>query len=144
MVCLGLAPPPPPALGCPHHRVGPCRLRPGGGAPPRCAAGITTHIVDDVEEARSNTAKYPQSLNVIEGPLMQGMATIGEMFGSGKMFLPQVIKSARSPAEPPRAHVRAGAWIGRRVLARPVPASGSAQPSNLSFGGAAKAWRART
>ena len=39
--------------------------------------------------------KYPRPLNVIEGPLMKGMAVVGELFGSGKMFLPQVIKSAR-------------------------------------------------
>ena len=38
---------------------------------------------------------YPRPLNVIEGPLMTGMATVGDLFGAGKMFLPQVIKSAR-------------------------------------------------
>ncbi|VDD92473.1 unnamed protein product [Enterobius vermicularis] len=57
--------------------------------------GIDEYIVDDVEEARTNTTKYPRPLNVIEQPLMSGMAVVGDLFGSGKMFLPQVIKSAR-------------------------------------------------
>ncbi len=54
--------------------------------------GITTHIVDDTEEARLQ-AKFP--VEVIEGPLMTGMNVVGDLFGSGKMFLPQVVKSAR-------------------------------------------------
>merc|ERR1719330_19385 len=54
--------------------------------------GIGKFIVEDVEEARADL-KVP--LLVIEGPLMQGMGIIGDLFGSGKMFLPQVIKSAR-------------------------------------------------
>ena len=54
--------------------------------------GITDHIVDDTEEARQN-AERP--LHVIEGPLMDGMNVVGDLFGSGKMFLPQVVKSAR-------------------------------------------------
>jgi len=57
--------------------------------------GITTFIDQDTEECRSNTQKYTKTLMVIEGPLMDGMAEVGELFGSGKMFLPQVIKSAR-------------------------------------------------
>ncbi|RCN28390.1 putative 5-methyltetrahydrofolate--homocysteine methyltransferase [Ancylostoma caninum] len=57
--------------------------------------GIDTHVVEDTEEARCMTDKYPRPLNVIERPLMDGMAVVGELFGSGKMFLPQVIKSAR-------------------------------------------------
>ncbi|KAJ3069800.1 hypothetical protein HDU98_007149 [Podochytrium sp. JEL0797] len=57
--------------------------------------GITKYVVADTEEARLNKEKYPRPLNVIEGPLMTGMSTVGELFGSGKMFLPQVIKSAR-------------------------------------------------
>jgi len=56
--------------------------------------GIDEFIVKDTEEARS-CGKYPKPLNVIEGPLMDGMNTIGDLFGAGKMFLPQVIKSAR-------------------------------------------------
>jgi len=54
--------------------------------------GITDYIVEDTEEARK---KFPAALNVIEGPLMDGMNVVGELFGSGKMFLPQVVKSAR-------------------------------------------------
>ncbi len=54
--------------------------------------GITTHIVEDTEEARQG-AQRP--LHVIEGPLMDGMNIVGDLFGSGKMFLPQVVKSAR-------------------------------------------------
>lgn len=54
--------------------------------------GITKYIDDDIEEARQ---KYPRPLNVIEGPLMDGMSVVGNLFGEGKMFLPQVIKSAR-------------------------------------------------
>ncbi len=54
--------------------------------------GITTHIVADTEEAR---LKYPRPIQVIEGPLMDGMNVVGDLFGAGKMFLPQVVKSAR-------------------------------------------------
>ncbi|KAJ1923727.1 hypothetical protein IWQ60_005676 [Tieghemiomyces parasiticus] len=57
--------------------------------------GLTKYIVEDTEEARLDTAAYPRPLNVIEGPLMDGMSVVGNLFGSGKMFLPQVIKSAR-------------------------------------------------
>ena len=54
--------------------------------------GITTFIVEDTEEARQQ-AKFP--VEVIEGPLMVGMNVVGDLFGAGKMFLPQVVKSAR-------------------------------------------------
>ena len=54
--------------------------------------GITEYIEADTEEARQ---KYPKPLDVIEGPLMAGMDVVGDLFGSGKMFLPQVVKSAR-------------------------------------------------
>ncbi len=54
--------------------------------------GITDYIDVDTEEARK---KYPKPLEVIEGPLMAGMNIVGDLFGSGKMFLPQVVKSAR-------------------------------------------------
>lgn len=57
--------------------------------------GIEKHIVEDTEEARLNQEKYPRPLNIIEGPLMNGMKVVGDLFGAGKMFLPQVIKSAR-------------------------------------------------
>jgi len=54
--------------------------------------GIADHIDEDVEEARH---LYDRPLQVIEGPLMDGMNVVGDLFGSGKMFLPQVVKSAR-------------------------------------------------
>ena len=54
--------------------------------------GVTDHIDEDTEEARQ---KYGRPLNVIQGPLMAGMSVVGELFGAGKMFLPQVVKSAR-------------------------------------------------
>ncbi|QQL45684.1 methionine synthase [Sulfuriroseicoccus oceanibius] len=54
--------------------------------------GIDTFITEDTEEARQ---KYGRPLKVIEGPLMDGMSVVGDLFGAGKMFLPQVVKSAR-------------------------------------------------
>ena len=54
--------------------------------------GIVDFIEQDTEEARQ---KYGRPLLVIEGPLMAGMNIVGDLFGSGKMFLPQVVKSAR-------------------------------------------------
>jgi 5-methyltetrahydrofolate--homocysteine methyltransferase len=54
--------------------------------------GIVDHIEDDTEEARQQAAR---PLDVIEGPLMDGMRVVGDLFGSGRMFLPQVVKSAR-------------------------------------------------
>ncbi|WP_174279914.1 methionine synthase [Sphingomonas bacterium] len=54
--------------------------------------GIDAHVVEDTEEARQGFAR---PIEVIEGPLMDGMNVVGDLFGSGKMFLPQVVKSAR-------------------------------------------------
>lgn len=54
--------------------------------------GIAEHIEEDVEEARK---QYDTALEIIEGPLMDGMNIVGDLFGEGKMFLPQVVKSAR-------------------------------------------------
>lgn len=54
--------------------------------------GIDAYVVDDTEEARQ---LFARPIEVIEGPLMDGMNTVGDLFGSGKMFLPQVVKSAR-------------------------------------------------
>ena len=54
--------------------------------------GIDLHVVDDTEECRQ---LFPRPIEVIEGPLMDGMNVVGDLFGSGKMFLPQVVKSAR-------------------------------------------------
>src|SRR5207344_188320 len=54
--------------------------------------GIASHVVADTEEAR---LAFARPIEVIEGPLMDGMNVVGDLFGSGKMFLPQVVKSAR-------------------------------------------------
>jgi 5-methyltetrahydrofolate--homocysteine methyltransferase len=54
--------------------------------------GIDAHIIEDTEEARQ---AFARPIEVIEGPLMDGMNVVGDLFGSGKMFLPQVVKSAR-------------------------------------------------
>mgnify|MGYP003385588614 FL=1 len=54
--------------------------------------GITSHIIEDTEQARLNATR---PIDVIEGPLMDGMNVVGDLFGEGKMFLPQVVKSAR-------------------------------------------------
>ncbi|MFV8817287.1 methionine synthase [Haliea sp. E17] len=54
--------------------------------------GINTYIIDDAEEARH---QFEQPIEVIEGPLMDGMNVVGDLFSEGKMFLPQVVKSAR-------------------------------------------------
>lgn len=54
--------------------------------------GIIDYLDEDVEEAR---LAFPEAIQVIEGPLMDGMNVVGDLFGSGKMFLPQVVKSAR-------------------------------------------------
>lgn len=54
--------------------------------------GITAFIVEDTEECRQQCAR---PIEVIEGPLMNGMNVVGDLFGAGKMFLPQVVKSAR-------------------------------------------------
>ena len=55
--------------------------------------GIADYLDSDLEEA---LAKYQRAVDIIEGPLMNGMNTVGELFGSGKMFLPQVVKTART------------------------------------------------
>jgi 5-methyltetrahydrofolate--homocysteine methyltransferase len=84
-------------------------------------SGIDEFIAADVEEARQ---KATQPLDVIEGPLMAGMRHVGELFGAGKMFLPQVVKSARvmkkavAVLEPyMEASKRAGGGAGKIVLA---------------------------
>ncbi|QYM79483.1 methionine synthase [Horticoccus luteus] len=90
--------------------------------------GIDTFIVEDTEECRQ---KFARPLEVIEGPLMDGMRVVGDLFGAGKMFLPQVVKSARvmkkavahlTPfmEEEKRRHIAAGGIAqaqGRIVLA---------------------------
>ena len=55
--------------------------------------GISTYLNEDIHETLE---KYPHAVNIIEGPLMQGMNEVGDLFGAGKMFLPQVVKTART------------------------------------------------
>lgn len=55
--------------------------------------GISTYLNEDIHEALE---KYPHAVNIIEGPLMEGMNEVGDLFGAGKMFLPQVVKTART------------------------------------------------
>ena len=55
--------------------------------------GVLDFMDEDIEEARQ---QYPRPLDIIEGPLMDGMKVVGDLFGAGKMFLPQVVKSARA------------------------------------------------
>jgi 5-methyltetrahydrofolate--homocysteine methyltransferase len=67
--------------------------RPGRRAPAHALVkGINRWIVEDTEEART---QFARPIQVIEGPLMDGMNVVGDLFGAGKMFLPQVVKSAR-------------------------------------------------
>ena len=79
--------------------------------------GVVDYIEADTEEAR---LKYPRPLQVIEGPLMDGMKIVGELFGAGKMFLPQVVKSAR-------AMKRAVAWLEPFMEAEKTAAGGGAR-----------------
>jgi 5-methyltetrahydrofolate--homocysteine methyltransferase len=55
--------------------------------------GVGDHLQEDLQEALT---KYPHAVDIIEGPLMTGMNTVGQLFGEGKMFLPQVVKTART------------------------------------------------
>lgn len=52
--------------------------------------GIDKYVVEDVEECRAQVQRYSRPLHIIEGPLMNGMKVVGDLFGAGKMFLPQV------------------------------------------------------
>ena len=84
--------------------------------------GISSWLADDIEEA---LAVYPQAVDIIEGPLMDGMNEVGELFGQGKMFLPQVVKTARTMKQAVallRPHIEASgqgktATAGRVVMA---------------------------
>jgi 5-methyltetrahydrofolate--homocysteine methyltransferase len=80
--------------------------------------GLVDWIDADVEEAR---AKYARPLSVIEGPLMDGMRVVGDLFGAGKMFLPQVVKSAR-------VMKRAVAWLEPYMEADRREGDGASHP----------------
>jgi 5-methyltetrahydrofolate--homocysteine methyltransferase len=95
---------------------------PGRGAPQaRPGQGHRRLRRADTEEARS---KYPRPLDIIEGPLMDGMRVVGDLFGAGKMFLPQVVKSARVMKKPSPTSRRS--WR-RRNAARAPPAGTARQ-----------------
>jgi 5-methyltetrahydrofolate--homocysteine methyltransferase len=68
------------------------RTKPLNSGCPALIKGIVDYIEPDLEEALK---KYDRPLKIIEGPLMDGMNVVGDLFGEGKMFLPQVVKSAR-------------------------------------------------
>ena len=83
--------------------------------------GIDAFIEADTEEARQ---KYPKPLDIIEGPLMDGMGVVGDLFGAGKMFLPQVVKSAR---------------VMKRAVAYLQPFMEEEKKRHLAAGGTARA-----
>jgi len=87
--------------------------------------GITEHIEEDTEEARTGRAR---ALEVIEGPLMDGMNVVGDLFGAGKMFLPQVVKSAR-------VMKKAVAYLEPFLNAEKEESEKTAAPSNDGSGG---------
>jgi 5-methyltetrahydrofolate--homocysteine methyltransferase len=87
--------------------------------------GITDYLEADLEEA---LARYAQPLSIIEGPLMAGMSAVGELFGSGKMFLPQVVKSAR---------------VMKQAVAYLEPHLRSPQPSPPNAGGGSRGGRGK-
>ncbi len=87
--------------------------------------GITQWIVEDTEEARLKIdAEGGRTINVIEGPLMDGMNVVGDLFGAGKMFLPQVVKSAR---------------VMKQAVAHLIPYIEAEKAAHVAAGGDAKA-----
>ena len=91
--------------------------------------GIADFIEADTEEARQQAAR---PLDVIEGPLMDGMKIVGDLFGSGKMFLPQVVKSARvmkrAVGLPRAVHGRREGQAGRGRATRAATAKWCSPP----------------
>lgn len=85
--------------------------------------GIDKYIKEDVEEVRT---EYRKSLEVIEGPLMDGMNEVGKLFGDGKMFLPQVVKSARV--------MKKAVEVLRPYLEEEKSSSGSISAGKVVFG----------
>jgi 5-methyltetrahydrofolate--homocysteine methyltransferase len=87
--------------------------------------GITQYIVDDTEEARAEVAaRGGRPIEVIEGPLMDGMNVVGDLFGAGKMFLPQVVKSAR---------------VMKQAVAHLIPFIEAEKAAHVAGGGEARA-----
>ena len=87
--------------------------------------GIDKYIDQDTEEARQ---KFPRPLHVIEGPLMAGVSIVGDYFGSGKMFLPQVIKSAR-------VMKKAVNYLTPFMEAEKAALNGGVEPTEVSYNG---------
>ena len=109
------------------------------GAPAPCTArsrsikGIVAHRG---RHRGKRASQYDRPLEVIEGPLMDGMKTVGDLFGAGKMFLPQVVKSARVMKRPwPTCNL---SWRPKKKLAAPPPASSSSPPSRATCTTSAK------
>jgi len=87
--------------------------------------GITSYIVEDTEECRAAiAARAGRPIEVIEGPLMDGMNIVGDLFGAGKMFLPQVVKSAR---------------VMKQAVAHLVPFIEAEKAAHVAAGGEARA-----
>jgi 5-methyltetrahydrofolate--homocysteine methyltransferase len=87
--------------------------------------GITQHIVEDTEEYRATiAARNGRPIEVIEGPLMDGMNIVGDLFGAGKMFLPQVVKSAR---------------VMKQAVAHLIPYIEAEKAAHVAAGGEARA-----
>ncbi len=87
--------------------------------------GITNYVVEDTEECRAAiAARGGRPIEVIEGPLMDGMNIVGDLFGAGKMFLPQVVKSAR---------------VMKQAVAHLVPYIEAEKAAHVAAGGEAKA-----
>ncbi len=88
------------AAGTGQEEASPKAVRRGGSVEERLqhalVKGMDTYLREDLEEAAQS---YPHAVDIIEGPLMKGMSTVGELFGAGKMFLPQVVKAARTMKE---------------------------------------------
>lgn len=83
--------------------------------------GIDTYVEDDMREALQH---YPQAITIIEGPLMDGMNRVGDLFGDGKMFLPQVVKSAR-------VMKRAVAYLQPSIEAQKIETGGKASAGKI-------------
>ena len=95
--------------------------------------GIDEFAVRDTEEARSS-GRYPRPLNVIEGPLMDGMNVVGDLFGSGKMFLPQVLPILHTFSHGSSAACRdcANEFLCGMAMPRQVAPDGDALPGGPS------------
>ncbi len=95
----------------------------------RWLKGIIEYLDADVEEARQ---KYAKPLEVIEGPLMDGMNIVGDLFGAGKMFLPQVVKSARVMKKAVAYLLPSSSWKNSALL-MPAKIQAEAAPMQVRY-----------